>query len=117
MLEQVDLKKKLSEADYHKQFPELQQKSMGLQKQMWEAGIPVIVVFEGWDASGKGGMISRLVSRLDPRNYKVYHTQTPTPDEAMRPFLWRHWKKIPSKGRMTIFDRSWYGRVLVRAHR
>lgn len=113
MLEQVDLKKKLSEADYHKQFPEVQRKLMDLQKQLWEAGVPVIIVFEGWDAAGKGSMISRLVNRLDPRNYKVYHTQTPTPDESMRPFLWRHWKRIPSRGRLAIFDRSWYGRVLV----
>ncbi len=113
MLEQADLKKKVSKEEFHKQFSLAQRKLMELQKTLWDAGVPVVIVFEGWDASGKGSMIEKLVSRLDPRNFKVYRTKAPTPEEQFRPFLWRFATKIPGKGRMAIFDRSWYGRVLI----
>jgi polyphosphate kinase 2 (PPK2 family) len=76
-------------------------------------GPPVCIVFEGWDASGKGGCIKRLVEPLDPRHVRVTQTAAPSYDERRHHFLWRFWPKLPGWGGMTIFDRSWYGRVLV----
>jgi len=78
-----------------------------------EPGPPVCVLFEGWDASGKGGAIKRLVAPLDPRHVRVAQFAAPTPDEARHHFLWRFWPKIPGWGGMAVFDRTWYGRVLV----
>ena len=78
-----------------------------------QLGPPVCVVFEGWDASGKGGCIKRLVAQMDPRHVRVVQFAAPTPDEKRHHFLWRFWPKLPGWGGMAIFDRSWYGRVLV----
>jgi len=78
-----------------------------------EVGPPLIVVFEGWDASGKGGAIKRLVAPLDPRHVRVSQFAAPTPDEKRHHFLGRFWPALPGWGGMTVFDRSWYGRVLV----
>jgi AMP-polyphosphate phosphotransferase len=72
-----------------------------------------IIVFEGWDASGKGGIIQRLTSRCDPRHFSVWPIAAPTEDEKTRHFLWRFWTRMPGAGEIAIFDRSWYGRVLV----
>ena len=76
-------------------------------------GPPVCIVFEGWDASGKGGAIKRLVARLDPRHVRVAQFGAPTPDELRHHFLWRFFPSLPGWGGMGVFDRSWYGRVLV----
>ena len=76
-------------------------------------GPPLVVVFEGWDASGKGGAIKRLVGPLDPRHVRVAQFAAPTPDEKRHHFLGRFWPALPGWGGMTVFDRSWYGRVLV----
>jgi len=76
-------------------------------------GPPVCVVFEGWDASGKGGAIRRLVEPLDPRHVRVTSFAAPTPDELRHHWLWRFWPALPGWGGMAVFDRSWYGRVLV----
>ena len=76
-------------------------------------GPPLCVVFEGWDASGKGGAIKRLVSPLDPRHVRVAQFAAPSGDEKRHHFLWRFWPKLPGWGGMAVFDRSWYGRVLV----
>lgn len=76
-------------------------------------GPPLIVVFEGWDAAGKGGAIKRLVAPLDPRHVRVTQFAAPTEDEARHHFLGRFWPALPGWGGMTVFDRSWYGRVLV----
>jgi AMP-polyphosphate phosphotransferase len=78
-----------------------------------ELGPPVCVIFEGVDASGKGGAIKRLVSQLDPRHVRVVQFAAPTQDEKRHHFLWRFWPKLPGWGGMAVFDRSWYGRVLV----
>ena len=72
-----------------------------------------MIVFEGWDAAGKGGTIRRLTSRWDPRYFHVWPISAPTVEEAGRHFLWRFWKKLPAQGQIAVFDRSWYGRVLV----
>jgi polyphosphate kinase 2 (PPK2 family) len=76
-------------------------------------GPPVLVVFEGWDASGKGGAIKRLVAPLDPRHVRVVQFAAPSADEKRHHFLWRFWPALPGWGGMAVFDRSWYGRVLV----
>jgi AMP-polyphosphate phosphotransferase len=76
-------------------------------------GPPLCVVFEGWDASGKGGAIKRLTARLDPRHVRVAQFAAPTHDEKRHHFLWRFWPALPGRGGMAVFDRSWYGRVLV----
>ncbi|HEV2727716.1 MAG TPA: UDP-galactose-lipid carrier transferase, partial [Solirubrobacterales bacterium] len=76
-------------------------------------GPPLVTVFEGWDASGKGGAIKRLVAPLDPRHVRVSQFAAPTPDEKRHHFLGRFWPALPGWGGMTVFDRSWYGRVLV----
>ncbi len=76
-------------------------------------GPPLCVVLEGWDASGKGGAIKRLVAKLDPRHVRVKQYAAPTPDELRHPWLWRFWPALPGWGGMAILDRSWYGRVLV----
>ncbi|MEN2784892.1 polyphosphate kinase 2 family protein [Sphingomonas qilianensis] len=72
-----------------------------------------IVLFEGWDAAGKGGIIQRLTADWDPRNFEVWPIKAPTPEEAARHFLWRFWRRLPENGNIGVFDRSWYGRVLV----
>jgi polyphosphate kinase 2 (PPK2 family) len=76
-------------------------------------GPPLCVVLEGWDASGKGGAIKRLIGELDPRHVRVKQYAAPTPDELRHPWLWRFWPALPGWGGMAILDRSWYGRVLV----
>ncbi|MBM3888703.1 MAG: phosphate--AMP phosphotransferase [Verrucomicrobia bacterium] len=113
MFENVDLTKQLDKEAFRKVLPELQDRLRDLARQVYDAGIPVIIVFEGWDAAGKGTNINRLVERLDPRGFKVHPVSAPLEDERLRPFLWRFWNKIPARGQIAIFDRSWYGRVLV----
>jgi AMP-polyphosphate phosphotransferase len=76
-------------------------------------GPPVCVLFEGWDASGKGGAIKRLVAQMDPRHVRVVQFAAPTTDQKRHHFLWRFWPVLPGWGGMAVFDRSWYGRVLV----
>jgi polyphosphate kinase 2 (PPK2 family) len=78
-----------------------------------QIGPPVLVLFEGWDASGKGGAIKRLVAPLDPRHVRVRQFAAPTANEKRHHFLWRFWSQLPGRGGMAIFDRTWYGRVLV----
>ena len=112
MLEKINLKKKLSREEFKKVLPGLQTRLYDLEKACWDNGVPSIVVFEGWDASGKGTTISALTQRLDPRGFKLYPTTGPRTYEQQRPWLWRFWLKVPNRGEMVIFDHSWYGRVL-----
>jgi len=112
MLETLDLDKHIDKAAYEKSFIPLRDKLDDLQRAVYEARIPVCLVFEGWDAAGKGDSIERLVGRLDPRGYKVHPIYEPSEEEALRPFLWRFWTRIPARGEIVIFDRSWYHRVL-----
>lgn len=113
MLEKIDLNKKISKKDYKRIFPRLRNKLYALQKASWDAEIPVIILFEGWDAAGKGTSIQNLTSKLDPRGFKLYPIRASRTYESKRPWLWRFWLKIPGKGEWAIFDRSWYGRTLV----
>jgi polyphosphate kinase 2 (PPK2 family) len=112
MLETLDVNKTIDKAAYEKSFKPLRDKLDDLQRLVFEAKIPVCLIVEGWDAAGKGDSIERLVGRLDPRGYKVHPIYAPSEEEALRPFLWRFWTKIPGRGEIVIFDRSWYHRVL-----
>ncbi len=114
MLEKVDLSQKLSKAKYKELISALKIKLAELQRRARELGIPVIVAFQGWETAGKGSVINRLMLSLDPRGYRVYAITPPTKDERRYPFLRRFWKKLPQKGRIAIFDRSWYDQVLLR---
>jgi polyphosphate kinase 2 (PPK2 family) len=113
MLEQVDLTKRLSKREYKERFPDLRDRLYDLQKACWDAGIPNVILFEGWDAAGKGTSINLLTQRLDPRGFKLYAIREARTYETHMPWLWRFWLKLPNHGQMAIFDRSWYGRVLV----
>lgn len=113
MLEKVDLEKKLSKNEYKVLFPQLRQQLYDVQKTCWDAKIPTVILFEGWDAAGKGTSINLLTRRLDPRGFKVYPVREARTYEKARPWLWRFWRKLPNYGEIAIFDRTWYGRVLV----
>jgi polyphosphate kinase 2 (PPK2 family) len=118
-LDEVDLSKKLSGKEEKEGLDRAQKRlaelrlTLGGQIGPKKLGPPVTVVFEGWDASGKGGAIKRLVYPLDPRHVRVTQFAAPTPDEKRHHFLWRFWPKLPGWGGMAVYDRSWYGRVLV----
>ena len=75
--------------------------------------MPVIITYEGWDAAGKGGNIKRITGALDPRGYEVHPIASPEPHEKARHYLWRFWTRLPKDGHIAIFDRTWYGRVMV----
>ncbi len=113
MLEKIDLSKKLSKKEYKKKLPTLQRELYDLETAAWKAGIPSVLLFEGWDAAGKGTTISTLTQRLDPRGFKLYPIRAARTFEKRHPWLWRFWLKLPNYGEMAIFDRSWYGRTLV----
>jgi AMP-polyphosphate phosphotransferase len=118
-LDEVDLEKSLSRKEEDRglenAWARLAQLRLTLGGQIGpkELGPPVCVLFEGWDASGKGGAIKRLVAQIDPRHVRVVQFAAPTFDEKRHHFLWRFWPTLPGWGGMAILDRSWYGRVLV----
>lgn len=112
MLENINLKKKLAREEYKRMLPNLQKRLYDLEKACWDHRVPSLIVFEGWDASGKGTTIAALTQRLDPRGFKLYPVTAPRTYEQQRPWLWRFWLKAPNRGEMVIFDHSWYGRLL-----
>lgn len=103
----------LSKDKYDKKIDELQEEVQQLGYRLFKHKIPSVIVFEGMDAAGKGGAIKRLTKPIDPRGYRVNPTSAPSETENNRHYLWRFYMNFPKKGRMTIFDRSWYGRVMV----
>ena len=109
----LDMTDKLGKKDYRKQLLRWQGRLNGLTRKKDFSRMSVVVVFEGNDAAGKGGCIRRLTGALDARLYKVVPVAAPSDEEAAHPYLWRFWRHLPGLGRMVIFDRSWYGRVLV----
>ncbi|WP_346619558.1 UDP-galactose-lipid carrier transferase [Blastococcus montanus] len=118
-LADVDLSRSLSKKEGKTQLKEAQERLVHLRLLLGgqigpgELGPPLLVLFEGWDASGKGGAIQRLVGELDPRHVRVAQFAAPTRDEKRHHFLWRFWPVLPGWGGMAVLDRSWYGRVLV----
>jgi polyphosphate kinase 2 (PPK2 family) len=113
VLETIDLGKTIDKKEFKRIFPELQDRLYNVQKASWDANVPVVILFEGWDAAGKGTSIQALTSPLDPRGFKLYPVRAARTYEKKRPWLWRFWAKLPARGEWAIFDRSWYGRVLV----
>jgi polyphosphate:AMP phosphotransferase len=103
----------ISAGDYKRELKSLQKRLFDLEAKMYLKRIPLIVMYEGWDAAGKGGNIKRVAQALDARAYKIYPSPAPTPDELAHPHLWRYWTRLPKAGHVGIYDRSWYGRVLV----
>ncbi len=112
-LNNVDLSLSLTREEYKKQLKYYQDKIAELHGEIYKARIPVILGFEGWDAAGKGGSIKRLTAKMDPRGYVVHPSASPTNIEKVHHYLWRFWTHIPKDGHITIFDRTWYGRVMV----
>ena len=113
VLDRVDLSQRLSQADYARQLEKYQTQLSKLAWAAWEKKVPSVLVFEGWDAAGKGSAIRRVTQAMDPRLYRVIGIAAPTDEERAHHYLWRFWRHVPRAGMTTIFDRSWYGRVLV----
>ena len=113
VLDSVDLSKSLSGSDYKAKYDELSLEIEYLAWQCYRQNISNVMVFEGWDAAGKGGVIRRLVPALDAKIFRVIQISAPTEVEKSHHYLWRFWQHIPKDGKITIYDRSWYGRVLV----
>src|SRR3990172_5178537 len=113
MLEQVDLDLAVSKTEYKRRLPELQQRLYDLEHAVFQANVPVAVVFEGWAAAGKGGTVNVLTERLDARGFRVAPITPPRTTDTRFPWLWRFWLKIPAFGQMVIYDTSWYRRVLI----
>jgi polyphosphate kinase 2 (PPK2 family) len=113
MLEQLDLTQALPKDDYKRRLPALQEKLYDLEHAVFQARVPVAVVFEGWAAAGKGSAIRVLAERLDPRGFRVVPISPPRTLETHYPWLHRFWLKIPARGQMVVYDTSWYRRVLI----
>lgn len=113
VLSRVDLTKSLTRDEYKEKLDKLQKKVEKLHSELYRLRIPVVLCFEGWDAAGKGGAIKRLTSHLDPRGYKVCPTPAPNDVEKVHHYLWRFWNNVPKDGHIAIYDRTWYGRVMV----
>ena len=112
-LDEVDHTLKLEREDYEKQLKHEQKRLAKLELEMYLQRIPLVVMYEGWDAAGKGGAIKRVAQALDARAYHIFPSPAPTPLELAHPHLWRYWTRLPKAGHVGIYDRSWYGRVLV----
>lgn len=113
LLDTLNLSLSIDKKDYNDQLLHYQGKLNKLVRMAREQKRSTILVFEGWDAAGKGGAIRRITSAIDARSYRVIQTAAPTDEEAAHHYLWRFWRHIPRAGKVTIYDRSWYGRVLV----
>jgi polyphosphate kinase 2 (PPK2 family) len=113
MLETLDLTLKMDHDEYVKQLTRRQVQLRELGYQVYHQQRPVVLLFEGWDAAGKGGAIKRITEKLDPRGYVVYPISAPQGEDKTRHYLYRFWRRLPELGQISIFDRSWYGRVLV----
>ncbi len=112
-LSEVDLSPSIDDDEYKKELKKLQTRLGELHNIIYRKKIPVILCYEGWDAAGKGGNIRRLTYSLDPRGFDVHPIASPLPHELNRHYLWRFWTRLPKTGHICIFDRTWYGRVMV----
>lgn len=113
ILSKVDLNLSYSKKEYKEKLKKLQSKIQLLHGELYRKRIPVVLGFEGWDAGGKGGAIKRLTEKMDPRGYTVIPTASPNDWEKAHHYLWRFWQAMPKAGHFSIFDRTWYGRVMV----
>ena len=110
-IEMID--RSIDDETYDRELDDLQHRLLDLQTIHLRAGGRVLIGIDGWDAAGKGGLIERLVAGLEPKSTHVWRIGAPTPDEQGRHYLWRFWNRLPAPGNWAIFDRTWYGRVLV----
>ena len=113
LLKDIPLDKTISDEEYQVELDHLQENLKHLHNELYRRKIPVIIAYEGWDAAGKGGNIKRIAAALDPRGYEVHPIASPEPAEKARHYLWRFWRRLPKDGHIAIFDRTWYGRVMV----
>ncbi|WP_419574144.1 phosphate--AMP phosphotransferase, partial [Phascolarctobacterium succinatutens] len=113
VLSKIDANKELTKEEYKEKLDKYQKKLTQLQIEMFKAQIPVVIGFEGWDAAGKGGAIRRLTAALDPLGFHVHPIAAPNVVEKQFHYQWRFWTKLPQPGNIAIFDRTWYGRVMV----
>ncbi len=114
LLSEVSLADKtIADDEYKTELDRLQKELSDLHNEIYRRKIPVIIAYEGWDAAGKGGNIKRITAALDPRGFEVQPIASPEPHEKARHFLWRFWTRLPKDGHIAIFDRTWYGRVMV----
>ncbi len=113
ILSGVDMDQHLDRKAYKKELTACQKRLRTLEYDIYRRRIPVVLGFEGWDAGGKGGAIKRLCENLDPRGYQVHPTAAPTQEELSHNWLWRFWRTVPKRGHFSIYDRTWYGRVMV----
>ncbi|MDR3331664.1 MAG: polyphosphate:AMP phosphotransferase [Synergistaceae bacterium] len=113
VLRNLDLSKNIGQGEYDEKLPKLQDRLRELQYELYKVRRPMVIVFEGQDAAGKGGCIRRLTQKLDPRGYQVVPIAGPNDWERAHHYLWRFWTTFPKAGHIGIYDRSWYGRVLV----
>ena len=113
LLDSLDMRLSLAKADYRDQLVREQARLAQLMRDKRMRRHALVAVFEGNDAAGKGGAIRRVAAALDPRQYRIVPVAAPTDEERAQPYLWRFWRHIPARGKFTVFDRSWYGRVLV----
>ncbi|MBO4926995.1 MAG: polyphosphate:AMP phosphotransferase [Clostridiales bacterium] len=105
--------KELTDEEYKEKLDKLQDRLDDLHNRLYRKRVPLIIAYEGWDAAGKGGNIKRIAEALDPRGYEVHPIASPEPHEKARHYLWRFWTRLPKDGHVAIFDRTWYGRVMV----
>ena len=112
-LADVPLDKALDKDEYEKRLAAAQARLRELHNRLYRKRVPLILVYEGWDAAGKGGNIKRVAAALDPRGFEVEPIASPEPHELAHHYLWRFWERLPKDGHVAIFDRSWYGRVKV----
>lgn len=113
VLDRSDLSKSIERDEYTKKMKMYQNRLRQLEYACYAKRLPIVVLYEGWDASGKGGSIKRITDKLDPHGYSVIPIAKPEGDEATHHYLWRFWRQLPKAGHIAIFDRSWYGRVMV----
>ncbi|UUY06771.1 polyphosphate:AMP phosphotransferase [Pseudomonas sp. J452] len=113
LLDSLDMSQALEKEDYQEQLTTEQARLAGLMRDKRMRRHALVAVFEGNDAAGKGGAIRRVAAALDPRQYRIVPIAAPTEEERAQPYLWRFWRHVPARGNFTVFDRSWYGRVLV----
>jgi polyphosphate kinase 2 (PPK2 family) len=113
VLARVDLSSSLPREEYRERLDPLQARLLRNVRALKDQGTSAVLVFEGWDAAGKGGCIRRLTRPLDPADYRLLPISAPSDEERARHYLWRFWRRVPAPGQLAIFDRSWYGRVLV----
>lgn len=113
VLDRVDLSKTISPKKYERDLEKLQAEISRLAWKGWNRQRSTVILFEGWDAAGKGGAIRRLIAPIDARIYRVISVAAPTDEERAQHYLWRFWRQLPRDGAITIYDRTWYGRVLV----